>query len=107
MAMRLRLVPLLLGGLCWSLPRRLAPLLPLLPAAARASPPSSEDVQRMQSALSAVRRIGDFPSKASLAAAEAQLDELLSRWRSLEVQPNELPALLRRRAYAAWTSLVR
>lgn len=54
----------------------------------------------MQNALSSVRRIGDFPSKAALSNAEDELTALLARWRRFagQVAPNELPAILRNRA---------
>ncbi|CAE7219064.1 unnamed protein product [Symbiodinium sp. CCMP2592] len=61
--------------------------------------PTEADVSLMQSALSSVRKLGDFPSKAALGQAEAELTELLRRWRRLPVAPNEVPALLRRRAF--------
>lgn len=82
----------------------LAPL--ALPAAAEAEGmeaegpgPTEADVSLMQSALSSVRKLGDFPSKAALGQAEGELTELLQRWRRLPVSPNEVPALLRRRAF--------
>ena len=96
------LLALVGSGLCWVVPRRLLAPVPLLlarPVWAAGAGPSEEDVALMQNALSSVRRIGDFPSKAALSNAEEELNELLRRWRSFSVAPNELPAILRRRAY--------
>ncbi|CAE7372980.1 unnamed protein product [Symbiodinium natans] len=96
------------GGSGFTLPRRavgIAHLL-VLPKVAEAiedagvpGGPTEADVSSMQSALSAVQRIGDFPSKSALATAEQELTQLLSRWRVLAVSANEVPAILRRRAY--------
>eukprot|EP00434_Breviolum_minutum_P033200 symbB.v1.2.029376.t1/scaffold3206.1/size61198/2 len=92
---------------CWAVPRRWVMLAPAplvnLPRPTRAEEvagPSEEDVAMMQNALSSVRRIGDFPSKAALSNAEEELNDLLQRWRRLKsVAPNELPAILKNRAF--------
>ncbi|CAL1128615.1 unnamed protein product [Cladocopium goreaui] len=97
----LSLVALGASGAAWAVPRRW-----LLPAAALGAAwpaqaqPAEEDVAMMQNALSSVRRIGDFPSKAALSNAEDELTALLARWRRFagQVAPNELPAILRNRA---------
>ena len=42
-----------------------------------------------------------IPAEAALSTAEEELNELLRRWRDKKVEPNEMPAILRRRAYVA------
>lgn len=59
--------------------------------------PSEEDVRILQNAYAGVRKIGDFPSKAALADADAQLTECYRRWsaRGTAAAPAEVSAILR------------
>ncbi|CAE8721968.1 unnamed protein product [Polarella glacialis] len=62
--------------------------------------PSEADIAVLQRALSSVRKIGAFPSKSSLAEAEALLTESLTRWQALKdaASPSEVAAIFRSRA---------
>jgi len=75
-------------------------LLPLGSAHA-AEEPSQEDIKALQMAFSAVRRLGDFPSRTSLTEAEDRLTDSLTRWRQRPGgagPADEVSAILRTRA---------